>query len=412
MTTSLPHTNVARRDLSALIAGIPAVIGFPPTDSLVLFTFRRVPTLALATTVRADLPAPDDVGGVADHLVAAAVLNQAVAAIAVVIGGTAEQHRPVVDALREGLAAREILLVHASWVHTIRHGERWQCYGDPQCTDEVPDPQASAWAAAAAIAGRPVYRDEEEMAAHLAPDPPESLARREDLLDGHLRDPGRPYTEDDLAADVVLITQVLTAAEETPELPILTDHQVVRLARALFHPEVKDECMAVALSIDPQAAERVWTVLIRALPAPERAEPAVLLALSAYLRGAGVLAVLAARTALVANPAHGLALLLQHALTAAVPPDDLRTLLIRSIMRNEGVPDPEDDEPPWDTTPPGQPAEDQPGEPDARQAQPPPDTLDARTAATLGLIPPERSTLDPLTAFLPPPPIGAGVVLA
>jgi hypothetical protein len=408
MTTSLPHTSVARRDLSALIAGIPAVIGFPPTDSLVLFTFRRKPTLAMATTVRVALPAPADVQGVADDLVAAAVRNQAAAVIAVVVGGTAEQHRPVVDVLREGFAAREIVLVHASWVRTISHGERWQCYEDPQCTDEIPDPQASAWAAAAAIAGRPVYRDQEDMAAQLAPDPPETLARRERLLDGQLRKPRQPYTEDDLAADAALMTRVLTEAEETPELPNLTDRQIVRLVRALFHPEVKDECMAVALSVDPHAAERVWTVLIRALPAPERAEPAVLLALSAYLRGAGVLAALAVGTALDAHPAHALALLLQHALTSAVPPDALRTLLIRSILRNEGIPDPGDDEPPWDTTSP-----DGPDELAARHTQAPSDTSDARAAATPGLVTSGRAmTLEPLTAFLPPHPSGAGMVLA
>ncbi|MGB3440940.1 MAG: DUF4192 family protein [Actinophytocola sp.] len=378
MTTSLPHTHIALRDLSALTAGIPYMIGFPPKDSLVLFTFTRGPALTMATTMRADLPAPGHVDAVADHLVAAAAMNEAAAVLAVLIGGTQEEHRPLVDALSERLAAKDILLVHASWVRTITHGERWRCYLDPQCTAEIPDPQTSTWAVASAIAGDPMYRDREDMATQLAPDPPKTLARREELLDTHLRSPQSQYTEADLVADVAMVTSMLTEAEATPDLPVLNDRQVVRLARALSHPEVKDECIAAALTATPHAAERLWTVLIRALPAPERAEPAVLLAMSAYLRGAGVLAALAVRTALDANPAHAMALLLDQALSHPVPAHHLRTLLMKSILRNEGLADDTlDDDPPWETTPSPQ----QPTSPKEDPPRPdnPPDTEPPRT---------------------------------
>ncbi|MFC4858517.1 DUF4192 family protein [Actinophytocola glycyrrhizae] len=351
MTTSPSHTHIARHDLSAMTAGIPAMIGFPPTDSLVLFTFRPGLAPTVGTTMRVDLPAPEHVEAVTAQLVAATRLNEAVAALAVVTGGTADEHRPLVDALRKAYADNDIQLIHASWVRTLSHGERWQCYLDPQCTDTIPDPQASTWATATAIAGDVTYRNREDMAAQLAPDPPETLARREELLDAHLRNPSTPYTGADLEADVTLVTNMLTDAERTPELPTLTDRQVVRLARALSHPEVKDECMAAALTETPHSAERLWTVLVRALPAPERAEPAVLLALSAYLRGAGVLAALAVRTALDANPGQALAVLLHMALTRGLPPHHLRSLLVESILRNEGIPDATDD-PGWETTAP------------------------------------------------------------
>ena len=341
MTTSLPHTSVTRRELSAWLAGIPYVIGFPPTDSLVLMTFNRRPTLTLGTTIRADLPAEEHIEAVTEQLISALKQNEAIAAIAVVVGGgTLEAHRPLIAELRKGFATNDILLVHASWVNEIRHGERWRCYLDPHCTDEIPDPQTSTMAVAAAIAGNPAYRTREEMAEQLTQDPSEALARREELLDAHLRTPKTPYTEEDLAADLTLLTQLLTTAEESPDLPVLNDRQLIRLARALSHQEVKDECMAAALTPNPEAAERLWTVLVRALPSPERAEPAVLLGMSAYLRGAGTLAALAVETALDANPAHPLAQLLYVALTqATIPPNQLRTLLLKSILRNEGLPD-------------------------------------------------------------------------
>jgi hypothetical protein len=395
MTTLPPHTHIARRDLSALTAGIPHMIGFPPTNSLVLFTFSRSPMLTMATTIRADLPDPQHIAGMTEHLVVAAERCEVVAMIAVVVGGTLEEHRPLVDTLRKALEDKEITLIHASWVGRVLDGERWQCYLDPQCTDELPDPQASTWAAARAIAGNPMYRDREEMAAQLAPDAPESLARREELLDAHLRHPRHPYTEDDLATDLDLMTQMLTVAEMSPELPSLNDRQIVRLARALSHTEVRDECIAAALSPTPEAAERLWLVLVRALPAPERAEPATLLAMSAYLRSASVLAALAIETALDANPAHDMALMLHAALTHPVPPDHFRELLVKSILRNEGFPEEddtteEDDDVPWDTSP----------EP-CTPAPPPPEPLNERTAATLGLLTRDRTTANPLTAFLP-----------
>lgn len=394
MTTSHPHPDFVRRDLSALTAGIPHMIGFPPENSLVLFTFSQSPMLAMATTMRADLPAPEHIPLMTEHLVEVAEHHEVAMVIAVIVGGTPDEHRPLVDTLRNALADKDIMLAHASWVSCVRDGERWQCYLDPQCTDTLPDPQASTWAAARSIAGDPMYRDREEMAAQLAPDAPESLARREELLDAHLRHPRHPYTEDDLATDLELVTQMLTVAEMSPEPPTLTDRQIVRMARALSHSEVRDECMTVALSPTPEAAERLWLVLVRALPAPERAEPATLLAMSAYLRGAGVLAALALETALNANPAHNMAQMLHAGLTHPVPPDRLREMLVMSILRNEGATDeedtPEEEDPAWDTTP-------NPRVP----APPPPEPLNERTAATLGLLTRERTTASPLTTFLP-----------
>lgn len=401
MTTSPPRTCLTIRNLSALIAGIPSLIGFPPKNSVVLFTFTRYPTLTLGTTLRFDLPGPEHVEGAAEHLVAVARQNHAVAVIAIVVGGTADEHRPLVDALRQGFAADDILLVHANWVHEIQFGERWQCYLDPQCTDEVPDPQTTALAVAAAIAGDPTYRDREEMAAQLAPDPPDSLARREELLDAHLRVPQPPYTADDLAADLALITQLHTEAEASPNLPVFADRQLVRAAKALSRSEVRDECLEAALANAPRAGERLWTVLTRALPAPERAEPASLLAMSAYLRGAGTLAGLAIRTALAANPVHATATLLDMALANAVPPTDLRHLLQASILENEGTADglscPAS--PDTDVVTPVVP-------PTATSPEESPLALDTRTANTLGLLTAARpATLDPLTAFLPPMPV-------
>lgn len=354
MTTSIPHTNLRLRDLSELVAGVPYIIGFPPTDSLVLFTFRRYPELALSSTIRVNLPLPDHVLLVAEEMAAAVALNQAAAVIAVVVAENGEDHRELIDMLRKTLEERDILLTHASWVPKVAHGEVWQCFDDPLCTSTVPDPQSSALAAATAVAGDTTYPDREAMAAHLASDPEEMLAYRKKLLNAYRTSPTQPYTDADSEADLEILGYALDKTRSSRELPTLTDHQMVRLGRALAQGPVKDECLAMSLSDEPEAAERLWTVLIRGLPAPERAEPAFLLAMSAYLRGAGVIAALALKIVMESNPLHRLAVLLDYALQKGVPPDHLRNLLVKSVLRNHEEhtePTSAEDDPPWDTTP-------------------------------------------------------------
>jgi hypothetical protein len=353
--TSLPHTHIRLRDLSELIAGIPYVIGFPPTDSLVLFTFRRCPELALSTTIRVDLPQPEHVEPLVAEVTGAVVRNAAVAAIAVVIAEDGPDHRELIERLRKELDNQDVLLSHASHVSRIANGEVWQCYDGPLCHGVVPDPQSSALAAATAVAGDTTYPNREAIAAHLAPDSAEALIRREKLLDAYRMSPAQPYTDADLEADMQILGHALDKATGSYDLPSLSDHQLVRLARAMSQIPVKDECLAITLSEDSQAAERLWTVLVRALPAPERAEPAFLLAMSTYLRGAGVLAALALQIVMESNPTHNTAVLLDYALQRGLPPRVLRNMLMKSIVKNnEERSDPsplEDDDPPWDTTP-------------------------------------------------------------
>jgi hypothetical protein len=396
MTTSLPHTHIPQRDLSALVAGIPYVIGFPPTDSLVLLTFRRCPDLALSTTVRVNLPKPEHTSLVADELAAAVARNEVVAAIAVVVADTAPEHHGLIDLLRKALADKEILLSHASWVRQVTHGELWQCYDDPLCTGVVPDPQSSALAAAVAVAGDTIFPSREAVGAHLAPDSEEALGRRRNLLDAYRGSEARRRTERELQADLETLSHALDEAACSYDPPTLNDHQLVRLAQALSQPPVKDECFALALSPKSEPAERLWTVMVRGLPAPERAEPAFLLAISSYLRGSGVLAALALKIVMESNPAHAMAFLLDRALQKGVSPTLLRSLIVTSLVKNNKTS--LDDDPPWDTTP--EPPTPEP-ETNTRSARETPDTepeIDSTAPETTPKVP-----MPLATASLPTP---------
>jgi hypothetical protein len=302
---------------------------------------------------------PDHVSLVVAELANAVAINEAVAVVAVAIGENADEQGELIEALRKMLADKDILLTHAAWVEKVAHGEQWQCYDDPLCTDIVPDPQSSALAAACAVAGDTTYPNREAIAAHLAPDPEEALARRRKLLDVHWKTPAQAYTDDDRDRDLEFLGLILDMTLTSYDLPTLTDYQLVRLAVALSQVPIKDECLAVVLSEERESAERLWTALVRALPAPERAEPAFFLAMSAYLRGAGILAALALGIVMESNPTHNTAVLLDLALRMGMPPDHLRSMLMTSIMKNDEEADPEDDDdPPWDTSPEPEPAAD------------------------------------------------------
>lgn len=112
--------------------------------------------------------------------------------------------------------------------------------------------------------------------------------------------------------------------------PLFDDHQLIALAVALGHSDVRGECLTLAFGDQAPAAERLWTHLTRSLPAPERAEPACLLAVTAYLRGDGPLARIALDIALEAHPGHALAALFRAAVGHGITPSELRRILERA----------------------------------------------------------------------------------
>lgn len=96
-------------------------------------------------------------------------------------------------------------------------------------------------------------------------------------------------------------------------------------------PRVTERCLACCDGPDADAAEHLWRVLVRTVPVPHRAEPAVLLAVTVYLRGDGTLAHLALDAADTAAPGHRMAGLLRRALQAGITPDQLRVLTIEAL---------------------------------------------------------------------------------
>ncbi|MDZ4235516.1 MAG: DUF4192 domain-containing protein, partial [Dietzia sp.] len=122
------------------------------------------------------------------------------------------------------------------------------------------------------------------------------------------------------------IEHAFACAEQIGTGSPLTDDQLVRLARALTDPRVRDTLYALAVGDCAGSAESLWADLARRLPEPWRVEALVLLAFSAYARGDGPLAGISLDAALRCTPVHRMAGMLDSALQSGMRPEQIREL--------------------------------------------------------------------------------------
>ncbi|MBK1788348.1 DUF4192 domain-containing protein [Prauserella cavernicola] len=337
MTTSSTTgvTSVDLRTPGQLLAALPHLVGFLPVDSLVAVVHNGASANRVGCVLRADLPPPGAELELAHRLRTPLLAGEPAGVTVVVVGGTGARqeagppYAEFVDLVTSMLGELGIPLVHALWVPKIHTGQRWRCYDEPDCGGRLPDPASSVLAAVSAHAGLVTYASREAMEEQLAPDDDVVLARRAALLDAAVdafaTTPGSRGTSAGKAFAVVRTALVRAARGELG----FSDQEIAELALALTVTEVRDACLALALppgGARATTAERLWLVLVRATPEPERAEAASLLAYSAYVRGDGPLAGMAITKALDAHPGHVLAGLLSQALGHSMPPDRLAKL--------------------------------------------------------------------------------------
>jgi len=319
-----------------LIAALPHLLAFHPADSVVVVAMGGGRPSTVGLTLRVSLPAPRHRHAVARQLMAPVAEHDAHSVAVVVVGGGSADppgalpHRGLVDVLEETARAKGVSLACALWTPTTAKGARWFCYDHEGCSGTVPDPDGSELAAASAAAGLVTFPSREAFAEVVAPDDDAALARREALLDRESEevDPARLDVPGFLRRSVELVDRAVVDAVD--RAGPLTDDQVVELAVALSDLRVRDASLAFAIGSRAMAAERLWAELTRACPAPERAEPASLLAFSAYLRGDGALASVALEQAECAYPGHRLASLLRNALDAGLPPRHLEAMAAKA----------------------------------------------------------------------------------
>ncbi|MCG8918040.1 DUF4192 domain-containing protein [Actinokineospora sp. PR83] len=329
MTPTPLRTTLALHDGGDLVAAVPNLLGFHPVDSLVLITVVERPgggDAAIGTAIRADLPAPEDYGGMAEHLAEIATGHSASAAFLVLVGGERLARKDLVRRVVDNLEAVSVTVPHALWAPATAEGQPWWCYADCACTGKVVDPDTSALAVAMTVAGAVRYPDRQSLADTLTQDPRVDLARRAALIRSATTPPDPSLVDE-------TISEMAAAGASDPPAPepALDDDLVAGLAIALSDADIRGHCLTIALTERAGVAERLWTRLVRMLPDPHRSVPACLLAVHAYLRGDGALAQMALELANAADSDNNLAALLRACLERALPPDEFRDMLTRSI---------------------------------------------------------------------------------
>lgn len=325
MTTHEPGFELNRP--GALIAALPAILGFVPEKSLVLVTFEDG---GLGSVVRADLS--DELADRVDELALVGSAADPEAAIVVIVDAEGahcpvcnEEHRRLCEALTAALAQRGVERCAAQVVDQIVAGGHWHCVDGCGAGGEIDDPTASPLAAAAVLEGRRLYSRRADLQAVIAPDPQRSAALTRTVEQAararetaHRADPAGCSRRD--------VENAMAVAARVNDGRSLSDAELAEVGCTLTDVQVRDTLYALAVGEGADAAESLWAVLARVLPQPWRVEALVLLAFSAYARGDGPLAGLSLDAALRCDPNHRMAGMLDQALQSGLRPNDIRKL--------------------------------------------------------------------------------------
>lgn len=308
---------------AALIAALPAMLGFVPEDSLVLAIFTDD---ELGCVMRVDLP--EELDDSLAHMAEVAASGGADAVVAVVVDEAGascrmclDEHQLLAAVLREHLAGRYIELLATYVVDRLEAGGRWRRADGAPGSGEIEDPMSSPMAAAAVLDGRRLYARRTELQAVVAVDPVRAEGLRAAMLraehDGELR------PDADARRDV---EHAVAVARGLSDGMVPDEDDLAAVGCSLADTRVRDTLYALAVGRDADRAEALWALLARTLPNPWRVEAVVLLAFSAYARGDGPLAGVALEAALRCDGRHRMAVMLDQALQSGMRPEQIREL--------------------------------------------------------------------------------------
>jgi len=339
MTTN--HADFELNRPGALIAALPAVLGFVPENSLVLVSLDGG---ELGSVLRVDLS--EKLADRIAHLAEVAATAEPEAAIAVVVAeagarcpGCNEEYRHLCAALTEALSQHNIELWAAHVVDRVAAGGRWHCVDGCGAAGAVDDPSASPLAAAAVLDGRRLYPRRADLQAVIAIEDPQHTGELTDLVGREAAAREVAHRGDPTGCSRRDVERALAAAARVADGRPLPEAELARLGCALTDVQVRDSLYALAVGERAGEAESLWALLARTLPPPWRVEALVLLAFSAYARGDGPLAGVSLEAALRCDPEHRMAGMLDTALQSGMRPEHIRELALTGyrLARRLGV---------------------------------------------------------------------------
>ena len=295
-------TTLTLRSPEDLLAAAPVVLGFVPTDSVVMFTFGA----ASCFHARVDLPGPgDDVAGCIDALLDPC-LRHGVGRVLFLL--YSEHPRPVDRMARQlirsfrdaGIEVIDALRADGRrWFPLLRSRRSAPASGVPY------DVSTHPFAAESVFNGRVTHGSRADLEATVAADP-RAVARLQALERSSA--PAWPGWLPAAVAGHV-------AAGSVPD-----DDEALSLLAGLDDIGARDATLGLLRRDNAEAHVDLWADLLRRAPDDLVAPAATLLGFAAWLSGNGALAWCALDRCFAADPGYRLAQHLSNALTRAVPP--------------------------------------------------------------------------------------------
>jgi hypothetical protein len=289
--------------------------------------------------MRANLPEPEQHSHFVAWMIHAVLQAPTEQAILVVIDHTEPPgslpHRDLVLACSSALNDAGIQVTARLWAPATTARSPWVSDTAPAATGVVAD--GADIIAAVGLPDNVVCATRDALAATLAPDAPDVLARRAKLIDQLAEhDTILPLNR---AGQLAFVEDAIGCALDGV-LPA-ADAEFARLAISLSDNDVRDALLTLDDSARVEAAEQLWTVLLRGTPAPYRCQAACLLAFSAYARGHAALASVASEAS---DRNHRVTGLLHDACNLGIHPEEMRQVAIeaareaRVAIQQDGTP--------------------------------------------------------------------------
>ncbi|WP_170981420.1 DUF4192 domain-containing protein [Nocardioides dongxiaopingii] len=318
-STGATRTTLTARTPEDLLAAAAVVLGFWPTESVVLLTLDARHRFH----ARVDLPPPDDpaaLAEVADSLLRPATRHGAGRVVLLVYTDDARAAAAAWTALREAFARSPVVVVEAvrvaaaRWYPLLARDPALRTAGVAYSTDAL---ATHPFLAHAVLDGRVTHGSRGDLAATLAPDPAGVAAVAALLAPAHDDPAHDDPSGDDPAEDAwaeVLVRTHLDAGT------CCSDPEAARLLRGMQSRRVRDAAWSGIAPGRARAAVVLLSDLVRRSPPHLRSAPAALLGWAAWQAGDGALAWCAVDRCREVDPGCTLADLVAEALERAVPP--------------------------------------------------------------------------------------------
>jgi hypothetical protein len=315
-----PSMTLRARCTEDLIAAAPLVLGFQPTDSVVMLTSDGDRPFH----ARIDLPSrsePAAAGGdVADMLLGSARRNGVQSLALVFFSDDERAVRRVWRALRRGSERARLRVVEAVRADGRRY---YPLLGDQRAREIgiAYDVASHPFAAHAVLHGIVVEKDRAALVASVAPD---RGAQRlvEAVIDRiGLVATAPPSTGSERRRWGEWLQRVVE--RHVGRGTLATDEEVARVGWVAQDLRVRDAAWALIRRSDAERHQEFWRDVARRMPDPLAAAPAALLGWAAWQAGHGALAWIAVDRCCEVAPDYGMAAILGRCLEQAIAPDSV-----------------------------------------------------------------------------------------